>query len=152
TGEEPPVGEGAPAGADAPVGGGEIGDPREPASADLRAAAAGDPDAPVADLSRELVRRYHPRPPPPAPFPLTDAQLVVARAYGFASWPKLAAHLEVVERYSRVPHRQSTDAGTLGDRFLTLACLTYGADDEARVSEARELLAAHPELPATNLS
>jgi hypothetical protein len=29
----------------------------------------------------------------------------VARAYGFPSWPKLRAHLEVVERYSRNPHR-----------------------------------------------
>ena len=35
---------------------------------------------------------------------LADAQLVVARAYGFASWPKLHAHLDVVERFRRSPH------------------------------------------------
>jgi ankyrin repeat protein len=130
---------------------GEIGDPGEPASPELRAAAAGDPDAPVGDLARDLVGRYHPRPPAPAEFRLADAQLVVARAYGFASWPKLASHLAVVERYSRVPHRQPTDEGSLADRFLVLACLTYGADDESRVHEARELLAAHPELPSMSL-
>jgi hypothetical protein len=132
----------------APLGGGEAG---ERASADLRAAAAGDPDAPVADVARDLVRRYHPRPPAPGEFRLADAQLVVARAYGFASWPKLVAHIEVVERYSRVPHRRRTDAGSLADRFLTLACLTYGADDASRQRQAQELLAAHPELPASSL-
>jgi hypothetical protein len=43
----------------------------------------------------------------------------------------------VVERYSRVPHRQPVDAGSLADRFLTLACLTYGADDVTRTRQAR---------------
>ena len=56
------------------------------------------------------VREYHPD--PPAQLKLADAQLVVARAYGFASWPKLHAHLDVVERYSRSPHTARAGAPT----------------------------------------
>src|SRR4029453_3580836 len=35
------------------------------------------------------VAALHPRPPAPDAFALSDAQLVVARGYGFASWAKL---------------------------------------------------------------
>ena len=80
------------------------------------------------------MREYHPD--PPAQLKLADAQLVVARAYGFPSWPKLRAHLEVVERYSRSPHTapRSEDAA---EEFLRLACLTYSSDDPARWEAAR---------------
>lgn len=62
----------------------------------LAAARAGDAEA----LRR--VRTSHPRlasvPRDPAPVQLSlhDAQLVIAREYGFASWPKLKAHVESV--------------------------------------------------------
>jgi hypothetical protein len=45
------------------------------------------------------VRELHPRPEAAvARFTLSEAQLVIARSYGFASWPKLKRHLEVIER------------------------------------------------------
>src|SRR5438094_8466909 len=31
---------------------------------------------------------------------LADAQFVIARSFGFASWPKFAAHVEALERTS----------------------------------------------------
>lgn len=60
----------------------------------LRAARAGDADA----LDR--FRAHHPRLAPAAAprrasaLSLHDAQLVIAREYGFASWPRLRAHIE----------------------------------------------------------
>jgi hypothetical protein len=118
---------------------------------------AGDPGA------AEVVREFHPRlshatpdGPELAGFSRADAQLVVARRYGFASWPKLRAHVELVARYSRSPHHQPTgepihDQRELVDEFLRLACLTYGGDDPARWARARELLAADPELARASI-
>ena len=61
----------------------------------LNAARADDPAA----LGR--LRAHHPRLAalaeaewPPERLALHDAQLVLAREYGFASWPKLKAHIE----------------------------------------------------------
>lgn len=51
---------------------------------------AGVPDA-LAE-----VRALHPHPEPP--LSLADAQLVVARRYGLASWPTLRRHVEVAVR------------------------------------------------------
>ena len=61
----------------------------------LDAARAGDAQA----LGR--LRTHHPRgaalaDTPDRAFKLTEAQLVIAREYGFASWPKLKAHIESV--------------------------------------------------------
>lgn len=63
----------------------------------LDAARGGDPGA----LAR--LRRSHPRFSPlpdeqwpPATIALNDAQLVLAREYGFPSWPKLKSHIEQV--------------------------------------------------------
>ena len=77
---------------------------------------ADDPQA------RAFVRMYHPD--PPAELKLADAQLIVARAYGFASWPKLRAHLDVIARYTSSPHKAPPSADG-ADEFLRLACLTY---------------------------
>ena len=62
----------------------------------------------------ELVREFHPRlagatveSPELDAFSRADAQLVVARRYGFPSWNRLRQHLGVVERYSRSPHRSA---------------------------------------------
>ena len=94
-------------------------------------------------------------------FTLADAQLVVARWYGFASWRRLREHLDLVAHYSRSPHRQLTGrAGDLVAEFLRLACLTNvagwgtgadGTDDMRRHAQARELLAAHPHLAAATI-
>ncbi len=63
----------------------------------LDAVRAHDPEA----LTR--VRVHHPRfaaeratEPDPAALSLHDAQLVLAREYGFPSWPKLKAHIDAV--------------------------------------------------------
>jgi len=87
---------------------------------------------------------------------LADAQLVIARSYGFPSWPRLGRHLELVERYSRSPHRQPVGGpldtpGQRADEFLRLATLHYGQDDPARRSAARQLLDKFPEVALSNI-
>lgn len=102
-----------------------------------------------------LARELHPRLATDgggeSSFTLADAQLVVARGYRFASWPKLVRHFDVVARFTRSPHLQPVDGelrseADLVDQFLRLACLNYGADDAARPARAHELLDAHPEV------
>lgn len=77
---------------------------------------AGDSDA-VAEVDA------HMRGTTPATFALHDAQLVLARAHGFASWPKLKAHVEGVTLH------RAADAVRAGD-----------------VAEVRRLLDVRPEL------
>src|ERR1700730_14908099 len=48
----------------------------------------GDPEA------IDRVRALHPKPPTPDIFSLSDAQLVIARGYGFAGWPQLKRKIE----------------------------------------------------------
>lgn len=110
-----------------------------------RRARAGEPRA-VA-----LVREFHPRYVAPAELSLADAQLVLARSYGFPSWPRLAEYLAQVARHTRAPHRSpARESGP--DQLLRLACLTYGHEDTpARLDEARRLLAARPELATANI-
>ena len=114
-----------------------------------RAVRAGDAGA------AEVVREFHPRLPDAQPgspvlnaFTRTDAQLVIARQFGFSSWPKLKAHLELVARYARSPHEQPvgealTDEQAVIDEFLRLACLNYGDDDPDRLRRAESLLGEH---------
>jgi ankyrin repeat protein len=66
----------------------------------------------------EMVREFHPRlgdisanTPAAAGFSRAAAQLITARRYGFPSWARLRAYVEVVARYSRAPHRV-VEAGT----------------------------------------
>jgi len=57
----------------------------------LKGVRAGEAEA------RAQVKDFHPRGEAPlAGFTLSEAQLVIARSYGFASWPKLKQYLEVV--------------------------------------------------------
>jgi hypothetical protein len=103
----------------------------------------------------EVVREFHPRLPDAQPgstelngFTRTGAQFVIARQFGFASWAKLKAHLELVACYARSPHDQPvgeplTDDQAVIDEFLRLACLTYGDDDPDRFRRARSLLEQH---------
>jgi hypothetical protein len=91
------------------------------------------------------VREFLPAPPPVLRH--TDALLVIARQYGFASWPKLKAHVQLLHRFTGEPHR--ADPTTAPDRFLAHACLAYGGDDPARIERARELLS--PELIRGNV-
>jgi hypothetical protein len=111
-----------------------------------RAVRAGVPHA------VSLVERYHPEGGrvDRSAFPLSAAQLVVARGYGFASWPRLTRYLDVAAELRRDP----VDATPHDDveRFCDLACLQYSAADEpARWAEAADLVAAQPDLPARSI-
>src|SRR5918999_5456853 len=112
----------------------------------LRRSRSGDPE------SLRLLRQLHPRGEELAANPsrlrLADAQLALARAYDFSSWPKLREHLRLVEPWRRNPHRlgERTDPA---HELLRLACLTYGVDDGVRPARAAALLEENPELAGT---
>ena len=74
------------------------------------------------------VRALHPRPPEPADFALSDAQLVIARGYGFASWPKLKHKIESLTK-------------TPVDRFVD-------AVRGGEVAAARRLIETEPKVAA----
>jgi ankyrin repeat protein len=117
---------------------------KKQAKALLRRIRAGDPAA------LALADEFHPVQR------LADAQLVIARSYGFASWARLSRHLELVGRYSRSPHRAAV-GGRLdtpqqrADEFLRLVTLHYGDDDPVRRTAARRLLDEHPDVARANL-
>ena len=81
--------------------------------------------------------------------PLWEAQLAVARRYGFTSWTRLKRHVEVITRYSRFPDRVSTY--NTADTFLRLACLCYADDDPARWAEAARILGGSPGIVEGNV-
>jgi ankyrin repeat protein len=74
------------------------------------------------------VAALHPKPPPADKFSLSDAQLVIARGYGFASWAKLK---HKIDGLTKTPVELFVAAVKAGD-----------------VDGARDLLSAHPELAA----
>jgi len=88
----------------------------------LRAAWSGDADA----LSR--IRALHPSPPSAELLKLADAQLVVARGYGFESWAALKHKIESLTK-------------TPVERFLA-------ALDAGDVDQVRTLLERHAEVRA----
>jgi ankyrin repeat protein len=88
----------------------------------LDAFRAGTPDA-LAEVAR-YYRGAH-----PAGFSLHDAQLVLARAYGFESWPKLKAHV------NGVTVQRLCEAVQRGD-----------------LEQVRAMLAARPELANTDMA
>ena len=94
----------------------------------LRLHRAGDAEA------LERFRRSHPR--PPAEASLRDAQLVIAREYGHASWAALKT------RAARDP---GPDLLAQADLFVDLACLNYSGDDSpSRRRRAARLLETVP--------
>ena len=122
-----------------------------------RAVRAGDPGAAA------IVNEFHPRlgsAQPGSPeldvFTRADAQLVVARQFGFPSWPKLKAHLELVADYARSPHHEPVggplaNEAAIVDEFLRLVTLNYGDDDPDRLARAAALLFEHDWLATTNI-
>lgn len=83
---------------------------------------------------------------------LAGAQRVIARSYGFASWPRLHEHVEVRQRFTRFPEplgELPPDPGP--DDLLQLACLNYTHDSEMAFVRARELLITTPELATANV-
>jgi len=107
----------------------------------LAAHAARDP----ATLQR--IREFHPRfreaddaAIGAAAFQLSDAQLAIAREYGFASWPRLKAHIEhptLADRLDLPPHERIEDPA-----FRRAVELLDAGDAEG----LRAHLAAHPGL------
>src|SRR5882724_5715456 len=61
-----------------------------------------------------LAREFYPRFEEGKPFSLTAAQLVIARQYGFSTWPALKKRIEMIHRFSRSPHDSRPVAGTDG--------------------------------------
>ena len=103
------------------------------------------------------VRQHHPRREvagEPAGFRLTDAQLVLARQYGFPSWAALRRHVAIVEEHGRWPHQVALVADGVGDRadqILRLGCLVYGGDDLGHHARARAMADAWPELASSSI-
>ncbi len=95
-----------------------------------------------------LLRAHHPHPHDPPR--LADAQLVVARSYGFPSWPALRRHLDAVGRFARSPHTTPPRADA-SDELLRLGCVRYGGDSRADQARAAALLAERPELSAASI-
>ncbi len=92
-----------------------------------------------------LVREHHPRPDVAldgvGSFALHDAQLVVARRYGFSGWPALVHYLELAAPLTRDPAAVDLEALDRADRFCALASLGYDRQDAPpRWRAASELL------------
>jgi hypothetical protein len=82
---------------------------------------------------------------------LSTAQRLVARKYGFPSWPKLVRHLEVVARYSWRPEAEGGAADSPADEFLRFACLTYSDDGPERWQRARALFGEDATISSANV-
>jgi ankyrin repeat protein len=91
----------------------------------LRAASAGDAEA----LRR--IRALHPKPPAPAALKLADAQLVVARGYGFESW---AALRRKIDSLTMTPLQQFYRALRVGDAEYLRTLLEAHAEVRAAVN------------------
>src|SRR5262245_38220894 len=111
----------------------------------LRAAlSAGNGDA------LAMAKEFHPRANlVTGRFTLADAQLVIARSYGFGSWAKLKQHLRDIEPFVWSPP-SLPDAASQIDWFFRFACLTYGALHPSP-ERARRILADNPELVRTSI-
>src|SRR6185312_6392998 len=98
------------------------------------------------------LQEFHPRPDRALQsISLHASQLIIARSYGFASWPKLKRHLDEVKQHfwqvPQEPEGPEPDA----DRFMRLACLTYLDDRPRRREQAREMLAANLSIAHANI-
>jgi hypothetical protein len=86
----------------------------------------------------QSILAFHPR---PAEFAsLRDAQLTLARLYGFGDWEQLSKEVELRQLRSSTLQEQA-------ERFIRHACLSYNGDDQAwRFERASEWLRQLPEL------
>jgi ankyrin repeat protein len=118
---------------------------RRQARALQRAVRGGAADA-VARVARHLPDAD------PGGLKLAAAQFVVAREYGFASWPRLVRYLEAVAEHGWNSALGAVPAADPADEFCRLACLTYtGHDGPDRWEQARRLLADRPGLTAGSI-
>ncbi|GAB3891536.1 hypothetical protein GCM10029964_064870 [Kibdelosporangium lantanae] len=111
---------------------------RRQARALQRAVRAGDPEA-AARVARHAEAS--------ADLRLSTAQFVVAREYGYASWPRLVRYLETVAEHNWDTRLGATPTTDPAAEFCRLACLTYSREDgPERWARARQLLAEKPDL------
>ena len=105
----------------------------------LRAARAADPAA------EARVRKHHPRlrnfaPEQASSLALADAQLVLAREHGYASWTEFAQHIETLRII-----RSLEDLRDPHSTFLEVACLDrHGWHASGSLEHAEMLLARYP--------
>lgn len=102
-----------------------------------------------------MVGEFHPRLDPSdldaAPrsgFKLSDAQLIIARMYGFAGWNSLRDHLNVVRDFSHTP-LVDVDRVADDESFVALAALSYsdhGPNPVDRIERAHRMLQADPSI------
>jgi hypothetical protein len=92
----------------------------------LRAASRDDADA------WRRIRALHPKPPAADDFKLADAQLVIARGYGFESWADLRRKIHSL---TKTPVEQFYAALRAGDAGHTRALLEAHADVRAAVNQ-----------------
>jgi ankyrin repeat protein len=59
----------------------------------------------------ERVRALHPKPPVPENFVLSDAQLVIARGYGFTGWPQMKKKIESLTESPAELFKAAVEAG-----------------------------------------
>jgi ankyrin repeat protein len=76
----------------------------------------------------ERVRALHPKPPAPESFGLSDAQLVIARGYGFTGWPQMKRKIESLTKSPAELFKAAVEAGD--------------------VDQVRQLLGSHSDLVA----
>ena len=107
----------------------------------------------------DLIREFHPRfavtasEAQPVGFKRSDAQLVVARLYGFASWSKLGEHVGLVDDFTH-PDPADVASDDDVDRFVALACVSYnsGHDRHGRFGAARTMLHSNADLAMASIS
>ncbi|TGD85551.1 ankyrin repeat domain-containing protein [Mycolicibacterium sp. CH28] len=98
----------------------------------------------------DAIRRHHPGPDIALQrrFRLHDAQLVVARSYGFSGWPALVGYLNIAADLTVDPSGVDEHAIGSADRFCALASLRYDhTDAPPRWQAAADLLEANPDVP-----
>jgi len=110
----------------------------------LRAAWAGDAHA----LAR--VQALHPKPPAPDALGLADAQLVVARGYGFASWAEMKRKIDSltkspVERFKSALHAGDVDG--VRELLSTHAEVRAAINDPISWFDSRPVARAAKHLP-----
>ena len=87
-------------------------------------------------------------------FKTADAQLIVARMYGFTSWARLRDHLGIISASSFTPLPE--DEGlSAAEAFIVDACLDYaghGSRPEERIARAHQQLEEDPSLATNSLA
>ncbi|MGC4112758.1 MAG: hypothetical protein QM747_20525 [Nocardioides sp.] len=102
-----------------------------------RGARSADPEA------LAFLRQWHPRPDRTSPesLALHDAQLAVARRYGFTGWPALTAYVETARRLGHDPSTVAEERLDPADSFCALGSLRYDEQDAPpRWADAAALL------------